>query len=411
MLADTARGPGLGAGLVRVHGTGKAVAFTSDVTPRYVEGEPVRGRQAGGGRGLAQPRGRWARGRSPRPTTSTSATPRSPRSWASSCGAIQGIGEACRALDFPIVSGNVSLYNETDGRGDPAHADHRRRGPAALARRADRGRCARAATPRCWSARPGAHLGQSALLAEAFGLEEGPPPPVDLQAERRNGRVRAGPAPLVRAATDLVRRRPGARRLRDGRGGGDRRRARPGRHRRALRRGPGALPRRHRATPTRSSPPGGWRRFRPRWWAGSAATRCASAPPRRRSATSSRSTRGPSPPRWADTACARSVRGPRPTAASRGSRRTLSAPPKRRPRLPDRRRRGQWRASATGRRAAACPIGETSVLELRPTLALGRRLACGATARLRGRADWRPGRERVRRRASSGGPKYSAGGG
>ena len=44
-------------------------------------------------------------------------------------GAIEGIGEACRALDMPIVSGNVSLYNETDGTRHPAHAHHRRRGP------------------------------------------------------------------------------------------------------------------------------------------------------------------------------------------------------------------------------------------------------------------------------------------
>ena len=45
-------------------------------------------------------------------------------------GCIRGIGEACRALDFPVVSGNVSLYNETNGRGDPADSDDRRRRPA-----------------------------------------------------------------------------------------------------------------------------------------------------------------------------------------------------------------------------------------------------------------------------------------
>ena len=101
--------------MVRVHGTGKALAFTSDVTPRYVKANPRRGRQAGGGRSLPQPRAPAGRRRWPRPTTSTSATPRSPRSWASSSARIRGIGEACRALDMPIVSGNVSLYNETDG--------------------------------------------------------------------------------------------------------------------------------------------------------------------------------------------------------------------------------------------------------------------------------------------------------
>ena len=66
---------------------------------------------------LAQPDRRPAPSRSPPPTTSISAIPNGPRSWASSSMAIKGIGEACRALDFPIVSGNVSLYNETNGRG------------------------------------------------------------------------------------------------------------------------------------------------------------------------------------------------------------------------------------------------------------------------------------------------------
>ena len=66
---------------------------------------------------LAQPHRRPAPSRSPPPTTSISAIPSGPRSWASSSHAIKGIGEACRALDFPIVSGNVSLYNETNGQG------------------------------------------------------------------------------------------------------------------------------------------------------------------------------------------------------------------------------------------------------------------------------------------------------
>ena len=50
------------------------------------------------------------------PTASTSAIPSGPRSCGSSVEAIEGIAEACRALDIPITGGNVSLYNETDGR-------------------------------------------------------------------------------------------------------------------------------------------------------------------------------------------------------------------------------------------------------------------------------------------------------
>ena len=66
---------------------------------------------------LAQPHRDRRRCRWPPPTTSISAIRSGPRSWASWSCAIKGIGEACRALDFPIVSGNVSLYNETNGQG------------------------------------------------------------------------------------------------------------------------------------------------------------------------------------------------------------------------------------------------------------------------------------------------------
>jgi phosphoribosylformylglycinamidine synthase subunit PurL len=117
-------------------------------------------------------------------------------------GALQGIGEACIALDMPIVSGNVSLYNETDGKGilptptigavgllaslDEVIAGKPQAGDLAVVLGATHG-----------------HLGQSALLAEAFALEAGDAPPVDLAAERRHGEfVRANRA-LVRACSDL----------------------------------------------------------------------------------------------------------------------------------------------------------------------------------------------------------------
>ena len=110
--------PGGDAGVVRVDGhPTKALAFSSDVTPRYCEADPLRGRQAGRRRMLAQPDGDRRRCRSPPPTISISAIPNGPEIMGQLVMAIKGIGEACRALDFPIVSGNVSLYNETNGRG------------------------------------------------------------------------------------------------------------------------------------------------------------------------------------------------------------------------------------------------------------------------------------------------------
>jgi phosphoribosylformylglycinamidine synthase subunit PurL len=101
--------------------------------------------------------------------------------------AIQGIGEACRALDFPIVSGNVSLYNETNGQGilpTPAiggiglipDLDHMATIPFKAAGDAI-----------LLVGGHGSHLGQSIYLREVLGREEGAPPPVDLEVEKRNG--------------------------------------------------------------------------------------------------------------------------------------------------------------------------------------------------------------------------------
>jgi phosphoribosylformylglycinamidine synthase len=199
--ADTLVTPGLPAGVVRVHGTGKALAFTSDVTPRYVKANPV----MGGRQAVAEAfRNLCAVGARPLATTDNLnfGNPEKPEIMGQFVGALQGIGEACLALDMPIVSGNVSLYNETDGKGilptptigavgllasmDELIAGRPGDGDLALVVGATQG-----------------HLGQSALLAEAFGIEAGDAPPVDLAAERRHGEfVRANRA-LVRACSDL----------------------------------------------------------------------------------------------------------------------------------------------------------------------------------------------------------------
>ena len=140
---------------------------------------------------LAQPDRDRRRCRSPPPTISISAIPNGPRSWASSSMAIKGIGEACRALDFPIVSGNVSLYNETNGQRHPADADDRRRRPArrlvedGAHRLCRRGR-ADPAGRRAASA--GAPISASrSICATSTAARDGPPPPVDLAHEKRVG--------------------------------------------------------------------------------------------------------------------------------------------------------------------------------------------------------------------------------
>lgn len=201
VMGDTVRVPGLGAGVVRVHGTNKAIAFTSDVTPRYVKANPVQG----GRQAVAEAyRNLTACGARPLATTDNLnfGNPEKPEIMGQFVGAIQGIGEACRALDFPIVSGNVSLYNETDGKGilptptiggvglleslDDLIAGQPAEGDLAVLIGATAG-----------------HLGQTALLAELLGREDGDAPPVDLAAERANGEFLRANRGLVKAATDL----------------------------------------------------------------------------------------------------------------------------------------------------------------------------------------------------------------
>jgi phosphoribosylformylglycinamidine synthase subunit PurL len=201
VMGDTARVPGAGAGIIRVHGTDKAIAFTSDVTPRYVRANPYEG----GKQAVAEAyRNLTATGARPLAATDNLnfGNPEKPAIMGQLVGAIRGIGEACRALDFPIVSGNVSLYNETDGQpilptptiGGVGLLD--RLSDAIGTRAADGDVALVIGTTR-------GHLGQSALLAELWGREDGDAPPVDLPAERAHGEFLRAHRGHIRAATDL----------------------------------------------------------------------------------------------------------------------------------------------------------------------------------------------------------------
>ncbi len=201
VMADSTRTPGLGAGMVRVHGTDKVLAFTSDVTPRYVRANPVEG----GKQAVAEAyRNLTAVGAKPLATTDNLnfGNPEKPEIMGQFVGAIQGIGAAVGALDMPIVSGNVSLYNETDGQailptptigavGLLAHSDEIignevRDGHVALVIGETNG-----------------HMGQSALLAEVFNREDGDAPHVNLAAEARNGEFIRANREMIKACTDL----------------------------------------------------------------------------------------------------------------------------------------------------------------------------------------------------------------
>lgn len=201
VMADTVRTPGLGAGIVRVHGTGKALAFTSDVTPRYVLANPVEG----GKQAVAEAyRNLTAVGALPLATTDNLnfGNPEKPSIMGQFVGAIEGIGLAVAALNMPIVSGNVSLYNETDGQGILPTPTIGAVGLIAANETAITGTARDGHIAIMIGAAEG-HLGQSALLAEVFNRAEGDAPSVDLAAEKRNGEFIRANRDMIRACTDL----------------------------------------------------------------------------------------------------------------------------------------------------------------------------------------------------------------
>ena len=189
--ADTLQRPGGDAAVVRVHGTGKALAITTDCTPRYCFADPVEG----GKQAIAECwRNLTAVGAQPLAATDCMnfGNPQRAEIMGQFVGCIDGMAEACSALDFPIVSGNVSLYNETKAEDGSATAILPTPAIGGVGLLADYQKSATIAFKGTGDvlvligAAKG-HLGQSLWLREIHGREDGPPPPVDLAAERRNG--------------------------------------------------------------------------------------------------------------------------------------------------------------------------------------------------------------------------------
>lgn len=179
--------PGGDAGVVRVDGhPTKALAFSSDVTPHYVEADPFEG----GKQAVAECwRNLTATGAEPLAATDNLnfGNPEKPEIMGQLVKAIEGIGEACRALNFPIVSGNVSLYNETHGE---AILPTPTIGGVGLI--ADSAQMARigGATPGdeiILLGGDGTHLGRSTYMRDCLDQNDGPPPEVHLVDEKRNG--------------------------------------------------------------------------------------------------------------------------------------------------------------------------------------------------------------------------------
>jgi phosphoribosylformylglycinamidine synthase II len=206
ILGNTVQRPGGDAAVVRVNEGPKALALTSDVTPRYCEADPFEG----GKQAVAEAyRNLSAVGSRPLALTDNLnfGNPERREIMGQLVGCIRGIGEAARALDFPIVSGNVSLYNETNGRailptptiGGVGLLDDFTKSMT-LAFKAEGESILLVGATQGW-------LGQSLYLREVCGREEGAPPPVDLAAERRNAEfirtlIRDGLATAVHDISD-----------------------------------------------------------------------------------------------------------------------------------------------------------------------------------------------------------------
>jgi phosphoribosylformylglycinamidine synthase len=188
VMGDTVQRPGGDAAVVRVHGTQKGLAVTCDVTPRYVAADPEMGTKQAV---VETWRNLTAVGADPIAITDNMnfASPERPEVMGQFVASIRGMGEACRVLDYPVVSGNVSLYNETNGVGIPptpaigavglvpdialmADIRLRREGDLLIAIGREQG----------W-------LGQSLYQQIIAGKLEGAPPPVDLADEIKAGRL------------------------------------------------------------------------------------------------------------------------------------------------------------------------------------------------------------------------------
>jgi phosphoribosylformylglycinamidine synthase subunit PurL len=206
VMGDTLQRPGGDAAVVRIHGTNKAVAMSCDVTPRYVLADPAMGTKQAV---VETWRNLTCVGADPLAITDNMnfANPERPEIMGQFVGSVAGMGEACRALDYPVVSGNVSLYNETQGIGIPPTPaiggvgiipDWTKTATIALKNDGDL---------LLLVGFEDGHLGQSLYQLLIAKKPEGAPPQVDLNAEIKagglvRGLIRSGQVTAVHDCSD-----------------------------------------------------------------------------------------------------------------------------------------------------------------------------------------------------------------
>ena len=186
VMTDTILIPGGDSAIIRVHGTNKGLSITSDSTPRYCLSDPIEG----GKQAVAEAwRNLIAVGSRPIAITDCMnfGNPEKEEIMGQFAGVVKGMIMSCNELDFPVVSGNVSLYNETNGKGiNPTpviggvgvidnldiFADHnfkRKDDIIIIIGKTD------------------GHLSQSIYATELLNINTGLPPKVNLAEEKKNG--------------------------------------------------------------------------------------------------------------------------------------------------------------------------------------------------------------------------------
>ena len=186
VMGDTVERPGGDAGVVRIHGSNRGLAVTSDCSPRYCYADP----ESGGAQAVAEAwRNLTATGARPLAITDCMnfGNPERPEIMGQFVGCIEGMGAACRALEFPVVSGNVSFYNETNGEGilpTPVIG-----GVGVIDDLVKRMTLAFKAQGEAilLVGKTTGHLGATTWLREIAERRDGAPPAMDLNAERDNG--------------------------------------------------------------------------------------------------------------------------------------------------------------------------------------------------------------------------------
>jgi phosphoribosylformylglycinamidine synthase len=185
-MTDTVLLPGGDSAIIRVHGTNKGLSVTSDSTPRYCASDPFEG----GKQAVAEAwRNLISVGSTPIAITDCMnfGNPEKKEIMGQFAGVIKGMIEACNTLDFPVVSGNVSLYNETNGKGiNPTPVI----GGVGVVNNLDifsDQNFKRINDLILVIGKTNGHLTQSIYANELLNYKKGLPPKVDLEEELKNG--------------------------------------------------------------------------------------------------------------------------------------------------------------------------------------------------------------------------------